>query len=133
MIGVYPHLQAIDLECAARVYPTLEKENQDPNCPNLETQKMQLLRLLWTLSLRNLANQVYTAQGQFPLDENIDRGFTDTPNPDTHNLAYFKILLLHPAILLTPTQSRKIILRPVNTKYFGFLGVGRGTEPRFNL
>jgi hypothetical protein len=27
-------------------------------------------------------SQVYNAQGQFSLDENIGRGFTDTPNPD---------------------------------------------------
>jgi hypothetical protein len=26
-IGIYPHLQAISLECAAQVYPTLEKRD----------------------------------------------------------------------------------------------------------
>ena len=38
-----------------------------------------------------------------------------------------------PAFHPTPKQSRKIVLRPVNTKDFGVLGVGTGAELRFNL
>ena len=94
---------------------------------------MKQLRLLKTLSLMNLFNQVYNAQGQFSLDENIARGFTNTSNPDIHILIYLPNLRQRPAFHGTPTQSRKIVLRPVNTTDFGSLGVGRGTERSFKL
>jgi hypothetical protein len=69
----------------------------------------------------------------FILMKKIDRGFADTPNPDIHNLTYLPNLWQRTAFRATPTQSRNIVLRPVNIKDFGFLGVGRGTELRFNL
>jgi hypothetical protein len=70
------------------------------------------------LSLRNSFDQVYNGQGQFSLDEKIDRGVTDTPNPDIHILTYLPNLCQRPAFRATPTQSRKIVLRPVDIKDF---------------
>jgi hypothetical protein len=50
-----------------------------------------------------------------------------------HNLAYLPNRCQRPDLRATPMQSINIVLRPVNTKDFGFLGVGRGSELRLNL
>jgi hypothetical protein len=81
----------------------------------------------------NPFDQVYDVQGQFSLDEKIDRRFTDTPDPGIHNLTYLPNRSQRQAFHATPTQSRKIVSRPVNTKDFGFLGVGRGSQLSFKL
>ena len=94
---------------------------------------MKQLRLLQALSLRNPFDEVYNGQGQFYLDEKTDRGFTDTPNPGIHNLTYLPNRRQRPAFYGTTKQSRAIVSRPVNTKDFGFLGVGRGSQRSFKL
>ena len=110
-----------------------KKEIQDPNCPNLDTKKLQLPPLSNTWPLRKHFNQVYYVEECFFLRKKIDRFWADTANPDIHNLAYLQNHPQRPAFHPTPTQSIKIVLRPVNTKDFGYSGVGKGPEIRLNL
>ena len=75
---------------------------------------MNQLRLLLDIAPEESFRPVYNAQGQcFLLDEKIDRGSTDTPNPDIHNFTFLPNHSQRPAFRATPTQSRKIVLRPV--------------------
>ena len=110
-----------------------KKEIQDPNCPNLDTKKLQLPPLSNTWPLRKHFNQVCYVEECFFLRKKIDRFWADTANTDIHNLAYLQNHPQRPAFHGTPTQSRKIVSRPVNTEDFGSLGVGRGSELSFNL
>ena len=93
-----------------------KKEIQDPNCPNLDTKKLQLPPLSNTWPLRKHFNQVYYVEECFFLRKKIDRFWADTANTDIHNLAYLQNLWQRPAFRATPTQSRKVVSRPVNTK-----------------
>jgi hypothetical protein len=99
----------------------------------VQSSKQKIMKQLAAAFVVDIVPEESFRPSQFHLDEKIDRGFTDTPNPGIHNLAYLPNLCQRPAFRATPTQSRKIVLRPVNIKDFGILGVGRGTEPRFNL
>ena len=73
----------------------------------------------------------------FSLDEKPDRGCTDTPNPDIHNLAYLSNLNLNlrqrPAFNGTPKQSRKNVLRQFNINDTGSLGVDKGSQRAVKL
>ena len=60
-------------------------------------------------------------------------GSKQKANPDIHNLAYLQNHRQRPAFHGTPTQSRKVVSRPVNTKDCVTLGVGSDIELRFNL
>ena len=133
LIGIHPHLQAIGVECAVRVFPTPEEGDPRFKLPKSRHKKLQLPPLSNTWPLRKHFNQVYYVEECFFLRKKIDRFWADTANPDIHNLAYLQNHRQRPAFHGTPTQSRKIALRPINTKDFGTLGVDRGTELSFNL
>jgi hypothetical protein len=49
-----------------------------------------------------------------------------------HKITAF-LLATYAAFHATPKQSRKIVLRQVDIKEFGFLGVGRGSQRSFKL
>ena len=119
--------------CCARISYSRRRRSKIQTVQSSKQKIMKQLRLLWTLSLRNPFYQVYKPQGQFYLDEKIDRGFTDTLNPGIHNLAYLPNPCQRPAFRATTKQSIKIVSRPVNIKDFGFLGVGRGSQRSFKL
>ena len=66
-----------------------KKEIQDPNCPNLDTQKNQLPPLSNTWSLGNHFNQVYCAEGYFFLREknrSILGRYSESRHPQIHLL-----------------------------------------------
>ena len=110
-----------------------KKEIQEPNCPNLDTKKLQLPPLSNTWPLRKHFNQVCYVEECFFLRKKIDRFWADTANTDIHNLAYLQNHPQRPAFHPMPTQSRKVVSRPVNTMDCATLGVGSDIELRFNL
>ena len=119
--------------CCARISYSRKRRTNFQTVQSSTQKIVKQLRLLQALSLRNPFDEVYNGQGQFYLDEKTDRGFTDTPNPGIHNLAYLPNRSQRPAFHATPTQSRNIVSRPVSIKDFGFLGVGRGSQRSFKL
>jgi hypothetical protein len=110
-IGIFLQLQAIGLECAARVYPTLEKGDLKFKLSKSRNIKMQLPPLSNTWSLGKHFNQVYYAEGCFFLREKNRSSLGRSSEfwyPQIHLLLRFsqsaekyfaKIIIVHWAIL----------------------------------
>ena len=113
LIGIYPHLQAIGLECPSCGYILLQKkEIQDPNCPNLDTKNFQLPPLSNTWSLGKHFNQVYCAEGCFFLHEknrsSLGR-YSESRHPQIH------LLLMPLAVLRKVLQGLEAYIKGEQT------------------
>ena len=124
-ICIYPHLQAIGVECAVRVFPTPEEGDPRPKLPKSRHKKIAVAAFVEHMALEKTFQSSLLCR--------IDRFWADTANTDIHNLAYLQNHPQRPAFHPTPTQSRKIVSRPVNIKDFRFLGVGTRSQRSFKL
>ena len=88
LIGIYPHLQAISLECPLWVYPTPEEGDPRSKLSKSRHKKNQLPPLSNTWSLGKHFNQVYCAEGCFFLHEkkaSLGR-YSESRHPQIHLL-----------------------------------------------
>jgi hypothetical protein len=118
-IGIYSHLQAVGVEYAVRIYPTLEKGDPRSKLSKARNIKMQLPPLSNTRPLRKHINQVCYVQGWFFLQEknrsSLGR-YSESRHPQIHLLLRF----YHSADLQLRKNHHRTLgnLRQLDSKHF---------------
>ena len=93
LIGIYPHLQAIGLECPLWVYPTPEEGDPRSKLSKSRHKKKCSCRLCRTHGPQETISIKFIVQkGIFFFGKKIDRFWADIANPDIPRFTYFLIL-----------------------------------------
>ena len=83
LIGIYPHLQAIGLECPLWVYPTPEEGDPRSKLSESRHKKNSVAAFVEHMVLRKPFQSSLLCRRVFFSSEKIDRFWADIANPDT--------------------------------------------------